>query len=640
MVSGFFSGFVSGAAPSFRRAQEAEDERKLNTLLLQSSEAYIAEKDRLLNLADDEDWAPNKVDQQLDTLLERSLAVPDLDDWRRQRLTNDLNNRNRAGKNGYRNRYEGKVDAVEEAQYALELTQGFQAIDARARGGGAPADEFSGAAPQPFSISPADGMTQYADYLAGTLDELNADPSLEAQEKVLKRQLTAQKAIKTIHDGYKRDYNKYHNDLRDALIAQTVEQSRIRVEEAVRGVFTHLGMPVSEDDPAAKAAMDPGSIVAALDYDNIRQLAATRGKTYFDVVDKDGLQEVLGSLLAVKFLQTKGPEEADTDSVFWRSWVRELENTQNDKQLSAVFSDVLGSETAEFVKTNASEIINQARKAVNVQRPTRAILEQDHRQRETNAKETTDALLGGMRAASLFDEEAAIFRQTFDAAFELGVGDDGDMRWLDVLNGQMEELAAQGVFGPQTEFGDQAIFNENTKANATKIYDYVGDRVQRTLNVLNQPGYATENLATLTEPEDRNIILRDVVRQVAPEFNDQNNYFVQDDKLSDTAGNALTGFAQTRGVVPPAYIDFVEREIENYRQQERGGEFRGDTQETADKARLNPVRMHLNSILNSKIFVVLPINQRTKLNDLIDALNEIRDPRASEAPRPNSARGE
>ena len=639
MVSSFLSGVASGAAPAFARMQEAdarkqeaEDGRKLNTLLLQSSEAYVAEKDRLLNLAGEEDWAPNKVDQQLDMLLKRSLDVSGLDDWRRQRLTNDLNTRNRAGKKGYRNGHEGKVDAVERAQYALQLTQGFHAIDDSARSGGAPADEFGGAAPQPFSISPADIMPQYADYLAGTLEELSADSSLEAQEKVLTRQLAAQKSIRVIHNAYRRDYIKHHNDLRDALITQTVEESRMRVENAVRDVFTHLNMPASEDDPAAKAAMDPGSIVAALDYDNIRQLAETRGKTYFDVVDKGGLQEVLGSLLAVKFLQTHRPEEADTDSVIWRTWVRELENTQNDSQLSAVFSDVLGSETAEFVKTNASQIINKARGAVDVQRPTQAILKQNYTRRETDAKANTNALLEEIETASLFGEEAAMFRQTLTAAFDPSVGDDGDMPWLDVLGGEIDELAARGVFGPQTEFGDQTIFNDNTTANTTKIYNYVSGRVAQTLNVLNQPGYATENLATLKE-EDRNIILRDVVKQVEPKFNDQNNYFVQNDKLSDTARDALTRFAGTRGFVPPAYVDFVEREIESYRQQERAGEYRGDAQETADKARLNPVRMHLNGILNSKIFVALPINQRKKLNDLMDDLKEIRDPSASEAPR-------
>ncbi len=641
MSLSFAAGFARGVAPSLTKITEKNDLRSLRALTVQAEESYLAEKDRILNIASDEDWSADKVDQQLDALTRKTLSNPALqtDDLIYETLRKQLNVRTRAASNGYRNKYEGKVEDVREAEYALELTRGFQDISDRARGG-APAGEFSGGfVSTPFSVTPEELMAEYSAYFASTLEDLSQDKSLEGRAKLAKRQLTGQKAIKTIHDGYKRDYNKYQNDRLDALIDQNLNNSRRAVEDALRNVQAHLSMPVDEDDEAARAAMDPRSIVAALNYENISALAARRGKTYFDVADQTDLQNTLGGLLAIRFLNEYTQEEADTNSVTWASWVRELENNQNDKELSAVFSDIFGDETALFVKTNTPEIVSAARTAVNIQRPTRAIAQQIYERTETNAAETTNALLEGFRSTSLLDD-TAIFRQTFNAAFDPGVGDDGGMYWRDVLDTQMQKLTGQGFFGPQTEFGDQEVYNETTAENVRRVYDYVGDRVQRTLNVLNQPGYATENLATLTEPEDRNIILRDVVRQVAPEFNDQNNYFVQDDKLSDTARNALTGFARTRGFVPPAFIDFVEREIENYEQQELAGEFRGDAQETADKARLNPVRMQLNSILNSKIFVVLPINQRKDLNKLKRVLDEIRDPRASEAPRPNSARGE
>ena len=629
MVSSFVSGFVAGAEPAFRRVREAQDNRQMDTLLLQSQETYVAERDRLLNLAGDEDWAPEKLDQQLDVLLQRSLDVPELDEWRRQRLTNNLNNRNRAGKNGYRKSYEGKVEAVQDAEYVLQLTRGFNAIDQEARTGGGGGDFMGAYALAPFSTTPQELMDRHSDYLAGTLEELNADKSLEAQEKLAKRQLAAEKAIKGIHKSYQADYNKHHNARLDAVIAERVGQTASGVEDAIRDAFRQLDMG------AGSATQGLESIVAALDYENISQLAEMRGKAYTDVVSEGDLQKVLGSMLAMRFLGEHTPAEADTDSTSWRAWVQELENSQNDEALSSVFSNILGADTAEFVKTNTAAIVSAARADVNRQRPTEAIRRQNYELFQKNADARITALAEDLSETSLFDEQANLFRATIDAAFDPDVGDDGsgNVPWLDVLGSQMSSLAAKEAFGHLTEFGDQNLKNPKAAENYNKISKYLGDRIATTLNVMNQPGYATENLATLDE-EQRDIILRDVVQKTAPEFNNVDNYFVQGGQMSGTAKEAFTRFAQARGFIPPAYIDFVQREIDNYEQQVRAGQYRGSTQETADKAQLQPVTKHVSSILNSKVFAVLPLSQRKGLNDLMDKLLAIRNPGSSEAPRP------
>jgi hypothetical protein len=200
MVSSFLSGVASGAAPAFARQRRLEDTRQLRASITQAEGAYLAQKDQLLNLAAEEDWDPNKVDEQLATITTQSLASPDLqkDPLLFAQLEKALNSNTRNALNGYRNKHEGKVEAVEEAEYLLQLNRGFGDISDRARGGG-PAGEFSGGFNvKPFGTAPSELLEQHSEYLAGTLEDVAQDQSLEGQARLASRLLSAEK-LSLIH---------------------------------------------------------------------------------------------------------------------------------------------------------------------------------------------------------------------------------------------------------------------------------------------------------------------------------------------------------------------------------------------------------------------------------------------------------
>ena len=168
-----------------------------------------------------------------------------------------------------------------------------------------------------------------------------------------------------------------------------------------------------------------------------------------------------------------------------------------------------------------------------------------------------------------------------------------------------------------------------TRNNAKVISDYLGERIERTRSVLEFPGYVGDFLPKKMAEADKDMILADAVRQIDKNngagFSDSNNYFIEGRNLSPTALDATTKFGRTRGFVPPAYIDFLESELEKFESQERQGQFTGTGQRIQDKAQLNISMKHLNKFLTSDAYIRLPQHQKTSLNNIYDRYANIRD---------------
>jgi hypothetical protein len=634
MSLAFASGFVRGAAPGLASTVERNETRTLRAKVSRAEESYLAEKDRIINLARDQDWDANKVDQHLDALTSRTLADPDLqkDELIFSQLQKSLGIRTRAARNGYRDKYEGRLESVKDAEEALEMHRSMSAIAESARTSGV-AGEFSGGfVTDPYSVTPEELLAQTSDYLAGAMEGLAKDKSLEGRTKYAKRMLAAEKTIKTIHGTYKKEYNKYQSDRLDELIENSFSVRAERTENSIREAMTAMGLPVPQDDVEARAAMDPQSIVEALDYENMSALATQAHKTYFDIADETQLEKVLGSMLAMRFLKETTAEEASTDSVEWKSWAQAIENITDDASLNGIFSNIFGDDTAVFVKANSSEIMSAARAAVNVQRPTTAILQQAYNVRQQTGDENTSALTDSLAASSLFGPEAQMFQATINAAFspDVDFGDDGSLPWYEVLKRQIANHEAKEFFGNTKQFGDASIQNTQTRDNIRKIQDYIGERIERTRRVIQFPGYVGNALAKVTDKADKDIILADAVRQIDKNngagFSDSNNYFVEGGKLSPTALDATTKFGRTRGFVPPAYIDFVRNSLERLQMQDQAqGQFRGQTQAIADRAELEPIMRNLGRFLNTSSYRNLPKHQAEALNGLHKNYLDIRN---------------
>ena len=645
MSLAFASGFARGAAPSFANKVERNETRALRARVSRAEESYLAEKDRIINLARNQDWDADKVDQHLDGLTSRTLADPELqkDELIFAQLEKSLGIRTRSARNGYRDTYEGKLETVNDAEEALGMHRSMSAIAESARASSV-AGEFSGGfVTDPYSTTPDELLGQASDYLAGVMEELAKDNSLEGRAKYAKRMLAAEKSIKSIHSSYKRDYNKYQSERLDAFINESFSVRAERVEDATREAMTAIGLPMRQDDLAARAAMDPQSIVEALDYESMSVLAERAGKTYFDIADETQLEKVLGSMLAMRFLKETTAEDASTDSVEWRSWAQAIQNITDDSSLNGIFSNIFGDDTAVFVKANSSEIMSAAKAAVNVQRPTTAILRQAYDVRQQTGDESTSALKDGLTTSSLFDSEAQAFRATIDAAFspDVDLGDDGSLPWNEVLNRQIADYEAKGFFGNTKQFGDVNLDNMKTRNNAKAITDYLGERIQRTRSVLQFPGYVGDALAKVKDEADKDIILADAVRQIDKNngvgFSDSNNYFVEGRKLSPTALYATTKFGRTRGFVPPAYVDFLEGELDRFESQELQGQFTATGQRIQDKAQLSISMKHLNKFLTTDAYIRLPKHQKTSLNDIYRRYANIRD--AGQTREPTTAGG-
>ena len=623
MVSSFLSGVISGAAPSFARQLQAEDTRQLRASITQAQEAYLAQKNKLLNLAAEEDWDPNKVDEQLGTITTQSLANPDLqkDPLLFAQLEKALKSNTRNALNGYRNKHEGKVEAVEEAEYFLELNRAFRDISDRARNGGL-AGEFSGGFDVgPFDLTPNELLAQHSEYLAGTLEDVAQDQSLEGQEKYAQRLLSAEKAINSINRSYTSDYNKYQNNRLDSMIVALQEATTKNVEDAIRTAFTHLNTPMPENDSAGMAATDPRSLVSALNYETINAVAAQRGKDYFEVTDTDDLQNVLGSMLALDFLKKNSALDADTDSTMWKSMVKAIENMQDDSKLSSVFYNAFGDETARFVKANTTQILADAKRIVNDQRPTVALQEdrykkvQDARDVQTNQRIDLDKRTS---ALNLSPEIQRIYQTAIVSPDPLMA-----MSWVDQTYDIFEYELAAGVYGPPRSFGDNNRVNDRAVKNQQKARDAVLNRVNNTLGVMQYPGKSFKFIGSLNASE-QNVVLSDVVQFTKPELNNIDLYSVEGTEFSAGARDAVS-FLQRRGFAPPAFIDFIENQVRTY-ELELSDPASGDrNQQVEDRSTVDFLSQTLNTLLNSKLYRQLPQHQAAKLEAARKALSGERD---------------
>jgi hypothetical protein len=623
MVSSFLSGVASGAAPAFARQRRLEDTRQLRASITQAEGAYLAQKDQLLNLAAEEDWDPNKVDEQLATITTQSLASPDLqkDPLLFAQLEKALNSNTRNALNGYRNKHEGKVEAVEEAEYLLQLNRGFGDISDRARGGG-PAGEFSGGFNvKPFGTAPSELLEQHSEYLAGTLEDVAQDQSLEGQARLASRLLSAEKAINSINRSYTSDYNKYQNNRLDSIIEAMQEAASGNFEDAARTAFTHLNTPLPESDSAAMAATDPRSLATAFNYEAINALAAQRGKTYFEVTDTNDLQKSLGSMLALDFLKKNSALDADTDSTMWKSMVKTIENMQDDSKLSSVFYNAFGEETARFVKANTTQILTNARGIVNTQRPTIALQEDRYNQvQDARDDQVNQAIDSNKRtsALNLSPEIQRIYQTAIVSPDSLMA-----MSWVDQGYQLFENELAAGVYGPPRLFGDNSRVNDRAVKNQQKARDAVLDRVNNTRGVMQYPGKSSKFIGSLSASE-QNVVLSDVVQFTKPELNDIDLYSVEGTEFSAGARDAVS-FLKRRGFAPPAFIDFIENQVRTY-ELELSDPASGDrTQQVEDRSTVDFLSQTLNTLLNSKLYRQLPQHQAAKLEAAREALSGERD---------------
>jgi hypothetical protein len=614
MSLAFASGFVRGAAPGLASTVERNETRALRAKVTQAQERYLAEKDRILNVAKNEDWDADKVSTHLSALASNTLADPALqkDELIYAQLEKGINSLTRTASNGYRTRYDGKMEAVRDAEEALGLYRDMSAIAESARTSGV-AGEFSGGfVTDPYSTTPDEFLGQVSDYLAGSMAELAKDKSLEGRKKYAKRMLSAEKAIKTIHSSYKQDYITYQNERLDANINASLEQSVVAVEASIRNAFTHLSMPVNEDDPAAQAAMDPRSIVASLNYKMISDLAAQRGKSYFEVADKKSLQEALGSMLALNFLKKNSAPNADTNSTQWRSMVKAIENTQDDEQLSNLFHNVFGDETARFAQGNTTGIISAATRIINEQRPTVAIQEDRYKEAQKASDATTNQTLNNFRRLSvekLPAEIVAIYETAMLRPDTLMTSS-----WFDQAVEIFETGLASGVYGPPRLFGDNVRENPDAVKNKQKIEDYVLTRINNTMGIMQYPGRSRDFLRDLPESE-QNVLLRDAVsfdKQMS-NLNDPNLYAVEEAEFSQGANDALR-FIQTRGFAPPAFINFVVNKARELEMVDTSTRAAGQASE--DLVTIDFMSQTLNTLLNSPVYRQLPDHQSNALEQV------------------------
>lgn len=623
MSLAFASGFARGAAPSFANKVERNETRALRAKVTQAEERYLAEKNRIVNVAQNEDWDADKVSTHLSALASNTLADPDLkkDELIYAQLEKGINSLTRTASNGYRAKYDGKMEAVRDAEDALGLYRDMSAIAESARTSGV-AGEFSGGfVTDPYSTTPDELLGQASDYLAGSMAELAKDNSLEGRTKYAKRMLSAEKAIKMIHSRYKQDYITYENERLDANINASLEQSVVAVEASIRDAFTHLSMPVNEDDPAAQAAMDPRSIVAALNYEMINNLAAHRGKSYFEVANKTSLQEALGSMLALDFLKKNSAFNADTNSTQWRSMVKAIENMQDDQRLSNVFHNAFGDETARFVQGSTTGIISAATRIINEQRPTVAIQKDRYEEAQKASNAATDQTISNFRrlsAEKLPTEIVAIYETAILRPDTLMMSS-----WFNQAEELFETGLASGVYGPPRVFGDNVRENPDAVKNRQKIEDYVLTRINNTMGIMQYPGRSRKFLRDLPESE-QNVLLRDAVsfdKQMS-NLNDPSLYAVEGTEFSQGANDALR-FIQTKGFAPPAFIDFVVNKAREFEMVDVSSRTAGQASE--DLVTIDFMSQTLNTLLNGPVYRQLPDHQANALEKVRRRLAGERD---------------